>query len=342
MTVYLSWGRLWLLFIQAKSFGLIFRHQFFNLGFTATGLVARIFCVGWDYCGVNSLKLFFTWVVCGVILLSSVAEAVELKLETKIGGYGQGKGQFSKISSLTGFQNMIAVGDSRKGTVQVFSRHGQYLFELDGVVDDGDKLRFDTVTDVAQGSKGQLFVLDSESSVVYAFNRVTEYLYDFGGFGKGPQSFNDPDDIYVDKTGRVWIADTRNNRILKLTDEGQHIMAITPSDFSLSSPKKVELRGSINPVVLDRNGLHLFSDTGRYVSTLFEDDSLFSFTFFDESKAFVTFSDRKGLFLLDLKHNKIEFLIEIDESSLVDVDGKKLFVAQPSIRSVWVYDVHAE
>lgn len=280
-------------------------------------------------------------IVTFLILISvkSLSYSIELEFQNKVGGFGTGKGQFLNVSSISVFQSMLAIGDSHTNTVQVFTRSGQYLFKVDGITDDGEKIRFDSIQDVAQGNKGQLFVLDRENSRVYAFNRVAEFLYEFGSFGKGDQRFNDPEDLYVDKIGNIWISDSGNNRVVKLSDSGKFILSITPSDFSFLNPKKVELRANFSPVVLDKNGIHQFSDRGRYVSTLFSHESVHCFTFLNDIQLLLTFSDRKDVFLLDIQSRQIRPILGAVKGSQVYVNGEFLYLIQPGERSVWIYEI---
>ncbi|SDI07021.1 YIP1 family protein [Paenibacillus naphthalenovorans] len=65
---------------------------------------------------------------------------------------------------------------------------------------------------------------------------------------------NQPKDIFVDKQDHIYIADTGNNRIVHLDDEGAYIREITVSESPLKRP---------SGVFVDKNGVIYVADTGN-------------------------------------------------------------------------------
>jgi sugar lactone lactonase YvrE len=62
----------------------------------------------------------------------------------------------------------------------------------------------------------RLYIVDGIGQIVRVFD-VTgddpEFLFEFGDYGAGDGEFNYPNDIAVDTTGRLYIADRASNRI---------------------------------------------------------------------------------------------------------------------------------
>jgi DNA-binding beta-propeller fold protein YncE len=60
---------------------------------------------------------------------------------------------------------------------------------------------------------GRIYVVDYMRHTVSVYDREGKYLFEFGGLGYGEGWFQYPRDIAVDPTGRIFVADTFNNRI---------------------------------------------------------------------------------------------------------------------------------
>ena len=71
----------------------------------------------------------------------------------------------------------------------------------------------------------ELFVLDNDEScqIVVMDRRTGEVLRTFGGPGGGPGEFKIPNSLCVDSQGYVYVSDTHNWRIQKLTRTGEPI-----------------------------------------------------------------------------------------------------------------------
>jgi DNA-binding beta-propeller fold protein YncE len=60
---------------------------------------------------------------------------------------------------------------------------------------------------------GRMYVVDYMRHTVSAYDKEGKYLFEFGGLGWGEGWFQYPRDIAVDSTGRIFVADSFNNRI---------------------------------------------------------------------------------------------------------------------------------
>jgi DNA-binding beta-propeller fold protein YncE len=56
-------------------------------------------------------------------------------------------------------------------------------------------------------------VVDYMRHTVSVYDKEGKYLFEFGGLGYGEGWLQYPKDIAVDSTGRIFVADTFNNRI---------------------------------------------------------------------------------------------------------------------------------
>jgi len=99
-------------------------------------------------------------------------------------------------------QVYVADGDNRR--VQVFDRQGKFK-------------RFLRTTGVPRGlstdAKSRLYVVDALGHTVDIFSPVGDKLVEFGGPGVGPGQFQYPNDISLDRNGRIYIIDRDNNQV---------------------------------------------------------------------------------------------------------------------------------
>ena len=109
---------------------------------------------------------------------------------------------------------------------------------------------------------------ESSNYVVYDGKRtvipdVYEYVTTITGVASDSgSSFSAPNDVFIDDENFIYIADSGNNRVLKLAEDGRLLMEI--SDFDGDA--------LINPtgVYVDKSGRIFITDTGNYRLLIFD------------------------------------------------------------------------
>lgn len=130
------------------------------------------------------------------------------------GSYGEQVGQFKFPYGITVLDSKIYVADPMLNRISVFDNKGKFIktiispeekkpYGFAALTNDGQKLY---ATDVRNQ---QIIVLDTEGQV----------LFKFGENGEKPGSFSFPNGIAV-KSGKIYVADSNNNRIEIFTDKG--------------------------------------------------------------------------------------------------------------------------
>ena len=124
-----------------------------------------------------------------------------------LGAEGKDPGQFWFPNYvLVDSKGRLYVSDGNNGRLQVFDPDGQLLYGLGslslprGMAIDADRL----------------YVVDVVAQVVNVYDvsgEKAKLLFSFGDFGLGDGQFNYPNDIAVDETGRIYVADRVNNRV---------------------------------------------------------------------------------------------------------------------------------
>jgi len=130
------------------------------------------------------------------------------------GGYGQEAGQMLyPNTAVVDSRGRIYVTDGNNGRVSVWDLSGNYLFDFaKGSAEGSLSLPRGGFID----ERDRLFVVDAVGQDVKVYDVAGDtpvFLYTFGDFGIEDGLFNYPADIFVDGTGRLYIADRENNRI---------------------------------------------------------------------------------------------------------------------------------
>ena len=128
---------------------------------------------------------------------------------------------------------------------------------------------FQNIVGLTINSEGKVLVLDDTLPRVSVFKIADDQFTLFstwGGYGlaSNPQGFNKPQDIHVDASNSVWIADTGNNCVKKLTVIGKHLMTITHEKLNASAPLSVCVDSKSNIHCLTEAGVVVFDQFGNY------------------------------------------------------------------------------
>jgi DNA-binding beta-propeller fold protein YncE len=122
---------------------------------------------------------------------------------------------------------------------------------------------------LAVDAQGNVYLSDTESHQILAFDRSGRYLKTWGQFGAGTAGLNTPLGLAVDGRGNVLVADGGNGLIKRFTPDGGLAGSFGqdgPDASRLAFPRgaAVNSRGEI--VVLDRSQIVLFAVDGRRIA----------------------------------------------------------------------------
>jgi DNA-binding beta-propeller fold protein YncE len=130
------------------------------------------------------------------------------------GSYGQGEGQFLfPNAAVSDSQGRVYITDGNNGRISVWDGIGNFLFHFGmGSGDDALSLPRGAMID----GRDRLYVVDALGQNVNVYDVSgfePNFLFKFGDWGLGDGLFNYPNDIALDTSGRLYIADRENNRI---------------------------------------------------------------------------------------------------------------------------------
>lgn len=100
-------------------------------------------------------------------------------------------------------------------------------------------------------SCNRILVADSGNHRLQAFDGQGNWLSEYGSLGSGVGQFDNPQGLVVDSSGRVFVADTGNNRIVVLGFDGTSFSYLTQYTAGLSGPTGLAVDAANNLYIAD-------------------------------------------------------------------------------------------
>ena len=134
----------------------------------------------------------------------------------EFGTPGTGPGQFQRPSGLTWHDGLLYVSDAVNNRVHIFRDTGEFLHLLGAKANEPSALNFNLPYDITFAPDGNLYVIE------YGAGRLSRVALDgkllgrYGTTGTAEAKFATPWGLTVDSKMRVFVADTKNRRIVAL------------------------------------------------------------------------------------------------------------------------------
>jgi tripartite motif-containing protein 71 len=127
---------------------------------------------------------------------------------------------------------------------------------------------------IALDHSGNIYVTNVDQTTGYSvvkFNSSGVYLSTFGSSGSGDGQFTYPQNLAIDSTGDIYVADTGNNRIEKFGPNGKYLSqfgSFGSGDGQFNNPVGLAFDPEGNIYVSDVNNdrIQKFSSSGTYLS----------------------------------------------------------------------------
>ena len=167
-------------------------------------------------------------------------------------------------------ESRLYVSDSALARVFVFDSQGTYLFAIEKAGEE----RLKRPTGIAFNSEKKiLYVIDTLSHKVNAYDKNGLLLFSFGGRENGDGKFNFPTHIFWSPPGRVYVTDAMNFRIQIFDSSGRFLTAFGhqgdgSGDFAV--PKGVAVDRDRVIYVVDSlfDNVQLFNENGDFLLTV--------------------------------------------------------------------------
>jgi DNA-binding beta-propeller fold protein YncE len=119
---------------------------------------------------------------------------------------GKGPGEFRYPSRIVLVGEEVVVLDSGNSRLEILDLEGHYRREI--------KIpELSVETGLAMDATKKLYVGNLTLDSIDVFRLDGQFLYRFGGIGKGPGEFDRPCGIWVDRKGQLYVTDMRNTRV---------------------------------------------------------------------------------------------------------------------------------
>jgi DNA-binding beta-propeller fold protein YncE len=119
---------------------------------------------------------------------------------------GKGPGEFRYPSRIVLAGEEVVVLDSGNSRLEILDLEGHYRREI--------KIpELSVETGLAIDATKKLYVGNLTLDAIDVFGLDGQFLYRFGGIGKGPGEFDRPCGMWVDRQGRLYVTDMRNARV---------------------------------------------------------------------------------------------------------------------------------
>jgi DNA-binding beta-propeller fold protein YncE len=148
------------------------------------------------------------------------------------------------------------------GKILVLSPSGKKIGEIPCKVNGRDYAR--NATGLAVDFRGDIYIAEEEEHSVKKFDKAGVLLVSFGSEGEGRGQMNVPAGIVSDPSGKIFVADTGNERVQVFDISGSGKAAVKPE---LKSPPVVEIDSILSaekPIAdlafVDKAGLYALSD----------------------------------------------------------------------------------
>lgn len=181
------------------------------------------------------------------------------------GGFGWETGQFNRPTYIATDNGLnIYVVDTQNKRVQRFDRNLNFISSIQMGPQD-DFSGFGLLEGIAVTSGGELLLSDIEDDHVIKLDNFYAYLRTFGGFGYGEGSLRNPLGISVDRRGKVYVADSQNDRVAIYDLFGNFLKSLGEKILRKPSGVTVGEDGLIYVANTEKNSIVIFDQQGNSV-----------------------------------------------------------------------------
>lgn len=243
-----------------------------------------------------------------------------------IASYGSGRGQLIMPSGLAIEGRDILVVDTGNRRIQRFSLNGQNITSFQTIRDsDGNLDRLQEPIDVDTDRRGRIYISDADTDSIFQFNSYGEFEKQIGSFGRFGVAFNGIRGLSVDPFGFLYIADSGNNRVIKVDKLGRKVFETRRDEGQLNRPNDVQINSKGQLIVLDSEGIKLYDELGRFQRFVYKNQNISAMAIHSNDRIFA--ADHKRRVLLYL-HGGKEVIIWRSPSHIrgLAVEGNDVWV----------------
>ncbi len=142
----------------------------------------------------------------------------------------------------------------------------------------GEERRLAFPTGIAVDSQGNVYIADSGNNRIQVYNRLGEYLLQWGTLGNQAGALAGPFGIAADGHGGIYVVDAYNSRVQKFSSTGEFQLAwgrrgTADGEFTLPAAIAIDNEGDILVSDAFNHRIQKFSADGRHLKTFGEKGS---------------------------------------------------------------------
>lgn len=233
-------------------------------------------------------------------------------LLASVGSEGKGRGQFNNPSGLfVDARDRLYVADTRNKRIQVFTVSGAPRKSMEATREAPPRVIFQAAH---TAQPGIIDLLVQDDRLIYLYDKNNQLILKasptkvIGEAGRESGQFKLPKSVYQAEDGRIYVADTGNNRVQVFKANGKF-------DFTFGSRgrKTGQLNGP-QGIVVNSKGLIYVADTKNHRIQIFNRQGIFLSAFGEKSSNNKDEKPAKGSFMLptELALDKNENLYVVD------------------------------
>jgi DNA-binding beta-propeller fold protein YncE len=179
------------------------------------------------------------------------------------GGFGWDPGQFNRPTYVTTDNGLnVYVVDAQNKRIQRFDHNLNYVSTIQ-IKEGADFSGFGLLEGIAITSSGEIIVTDIESDLIIKLNSFFEYERTIGSFGEA--GLRDPLGVCVIQNGDIYVADSRNDRVVIFDSFGNFIRSL--GEKILNNPAGVTMGQDLLIYVANtgENSIAVFDPEGNLI-----------------------------------------------------------------------------
>lgn len=255
--------------------------------------------------------------------------------------FGYQQGYLNRPKSMSSFKQNLYLVDSENRRVSVFNHDFKFRFEFDSILDEDDELAsLEAPAWIHVDRSGRVFLVETESSLIHQFDSFGRYIKTFGGFGLTGVQFNQPMGLSTDEFGFLYLADSENNSIVKLNENGELLFRILPKEGNLKMPRDVIILKDLSILVLDSEGVKKYSELGRFQKHLIKSDFVSDFAV-DRNENIYLVNAKKGLFsIYSSKGELFSHVSYIKQPTFINIYESDLFITDTKDHAIYKFQIN--
>jgi len=256
------------------------------------------------------------------------------KFLTKWGAWGWGDGLFNRPTGIAIDEsgNVWVVDDF---VVQKFTPDGEFLAKWETTKNGRSRIALD--------SQSNVYVTCEGANAVMKFDKTGKVLSEWNSTGDEDVRFSEPGSIVMHPTGHIVVADTRRNRIQRLTSEGRFVSIGGYAPYYLISGLATDSSGNLYVAWRGSDEIQKYDPKGRLICRWGSNGS-------DEGQfrdpVAISVGPSGNVYVADAGNNRVQkfasdgmFLAKWGTEGTGDGQFHKLFfVAADSLGNVWIGD----